>query len=111
MTLFLYFRRNKEKEEKEKEKQKVKADNQLLKTTIELDIFHNYITLLNRSKKSKKKKAKKNRKESSGSSSEESEEEDDPAEVMWVEKTSMDENLVGPEAPFTQLSQDDRPLE
>lgn len=108
--MFLYFRRNKEKEEKEKEKQKVKADNQLLKSTIELDIFHNYITLLNRSKKSKKKKAKKNRKESSGSSSEESEEED-PTTVMWVEKTSMDENLVGPEAPFSQLSQDDRPLE
>lgn len=63
-------------------------------------------------KKSKKKKAKKNRKESSGSSSEESEEEeDDPAGVMWVEKTSMDENVVGPEAPFTQMSQDDRPLE
>lgn len=30
---------------------------------------------------------------------------------MWVEKTSLDENIVGPEAPFTQMSQDDRPLE
>ncbi|TNM98865.1 hypothetical protein fugu_013429 [Takifugu bimaculatus] len=64
-----------------------------------------------KSKKSKKKKAKKNRKESSGSSSEESEEEEDPTEVMWVEKTSLDENIVGPEAPFTQMSQDDRPLD
>uniref|UniRef100_H3DE98 NFKB activating protein n=1 Tax=Tetraodon nigroviridis TaxID=99883 RepID=H3DE98_TETNG len=61
-----------------------------------------------RSKKSKKKKAKKIRKESSGSSSEESEEEEeDPAGII----TSLDENVVGPEAPFTQLSQDDRPLD
>lgn len=67
-----------------------------------------------RSKKSKKKKAKKSRKESSSSSSEESaeeEEEEDPNSVMWVEKTCIDEHLVGPEAPLTHTSQDDRPLE
>ncbi|KAM4554828.1 NF-kappa-B-activating protein [Odontesthes bonariensis] len=62
-----------------------------------------------KSKKSKKKKAKKSRKESSDSSSEESEEEEeeDPNGVMWVEKTCMDEHIVGPEAPLTHLSQDD----
>ncbi|XP_022070026.1 NF-kappa-B-activating protein [Acanthochromis polyacanthus] len=66
-----------------------------------------------KSKKSKKKKAKKSRKESSNSSSEESEEEEeeDPSSVMWVEKTCMDENMVGPEAPLTHMSQDDRPLD
>ncbi|KAM3867276.1 NF-kappa-B-activating protein [Diretmus argenteus] len=68
-----------------------------------------------KSKKSKKKKAKKNRKQSSDSSSEQSgEEEEDEEEangVMWVEKTCMDDDLVGPEAPFTTMSQDDRPLD
>lgn len=75
-----------------------------------------------RSKKSKKKKVKKSQKESSNSSSEESkeeegaegeeEEDDDPNAVMWVEKTCMDENVVGPEAPLIHMSQDDdRPLE
>lgn len=67
-----------------------------------------------RSKKAKKKKAKakKSRKESSSSSSEESAmEEEDPNDVLWVEKTCIDEHLVGPEAPLTHLSQDERPLE
>ncbi|KAF6732400.1 NKAP-like protein [Oryzias melastigma] len=65
-----------------------------------------------KSKKSKKKKAKKSRKESSDSSSEESEEEEeDPSGLMWVEKTSMEEHVVGPEAPLTHMSQDDRPLD
>lgn len=56
---------------------------------------------------------KKNRKESSGSSSEEEEEEEEEegGGVMWVEKTCMDEHIVGPEAPLTQTSQDDKPLE
>lgn len=65
-----------------------------------------------KSKKSKKKKMKKNRKESSESSSEESgEEEEDANAVMWVEKTCIDEHMVGPEAPLTHLSQDDKPLD
>ena len=68
---------------------------------------------MQRSKKSKKKKMKKNRKESSDSSSDDSgdEEEEDAGAVMWVEKTCMDEHQVGPEAPLTHLSQDDKPLE
>ncbi|XP_068182346.1 NF-kappa-B-activating protein isoform X2 [Antennarius striatus] len=67
-----------------------------------------------KSKKSKRKKTKKTHKESSNSSSEESEEEEeeeDPSGVMWVEKTCMDEHMVGPEAPLTHMSQDDRPLD
>ncbi|KAG1954538.1 NF-kappa-B-activating protein [Pimephales promelas] len=64
-------------------------------------------------KKSKKKKAKKNHKESSSSSSEHSaeEEEEDVNEISWVEKTGVGENVVGPEAPLTHLSQDDKPLD
>ncbi len=64
-------------------------------------------------KKSKKKKAKKNQKESSSSSSEhsEEEEEEDVNEISWVEKTGVGEDIVGPEAPLTHLSQDDKPLE
>uniref|UniRef100_A0A8C4YY71 NFKB activating protein n=1 Tax=Gadus morhua TaxID=8049 RepID=A0A8C4YY71_GADMO len=66
--------------------------------------------------KSKKKKVKKSKKASSGSSSEESggeegEEEDEDGGLVWVEKTCMDENLVGPEAPLAQMSQDDKPLD
>ncbi|XP_058506071.1 NF-kappa-B-activating protein isoform X1 [Solea solea] len=68
-----------------------------------------------KSKKSKKKKAKakKSRKESSDSSSEgsEEEEEEDPNGVLWVEKTGTDDNVVGPEAPLTAMSQDDKPLD
>ncbi|XP_062250179.1 NF-kappa-B-activating protein isoform X2 [Platichthys flesus] len=71
-----------------------------------------------KSKKSKKKKEKKIRKESNSSKEEEEEaaageegEEDDPNGVLWVEKTCIDEHLVGPEAPLTHLSQDDRPLD
>ncbi|XP_059919229.1 NF-kappa-B-activating protein [Gadus macrocephalus] len=69
-----------------------------------------------KSKKSKKKKVKKSKKASSGSSSEESggeegEEEDEDGGLVWVEKTCMDENLVGPEAPLAQMSQDDKPLD
>ncbi|XP_051931250.1 NF-kappa-B-activating protein isoform X1 [Hippocampus zosterae] len=65
-----------------------------------------------KSKKSKKKKKKvrKSRKSSSDFSSSESEEED-ASEVMWVEKGSAEDNLVGPEAPLTLLSQDERPLD
>ncbi|XP_062332718.1 NF-kappa-B-activating protein [Osmerus eperlanus] len=62
-------------------------------------------------KKSKKKKTKKNRKQSSDSSSEQSEEEEDATEELWVERTCTDEHIVGPEAPLTHLSQDDKPLD
>ncbi|XP_036381032.1 NF-kappa-B-activating protein-like [Megalops cyprinoides] len=62
-------------------------------------------------KKSKKKKNKKARKESTDSSSDQSEdEEEDQNGELWVEKTCGDEHVVGPEAPLTHLSQDDKPL-
>ncbi|XP_051945135.1 NF-kappa-B-activating protein [Xyrauchen texanus] len=61
-------------------------------------------------RKSKKKRAKKSHKESSSSSSDQSEEED-INEVSWVEKTGVGEHVVGPEAPLTHLSQDDKPLD
>ncbi|KAA0709406.1 NKAP-like protein [Triplophysa tibetana] len=65
-------------------------------------------------KKSKKKKEKKNHKESSCSNSDQSEaeaEEEDVNEISWVEKTGVGEHVVGPEAPLTHLSQDDKPLD
>lgn len=62
-------------------------------------------------KKSKKKKAKKSRKESSSSSSDQSAEEDDELGELWVEKTRLDDHVVGPEAPLTHMAQDDKPLE
>ncbi|XP_026991978.1 NF-kappa-B-activating protein [Tachysurus fulvidraco] len=62
-------------------------------------------------KKKKKKKAKKSRKESSSSSSDQSEEEDDELQELWVEKTRLDDQVVGPEAPLTHMAQDDKPLD
>ncbi|KAB5571223.1 hypothetical protein PHYPO_G00222570 [Pangasianodon hypophthalmus] len=62
-------------------------------------------------KKSKKKKAKKSRKESSSSSSDQSAEEDDDLGELWVEKTRLEDHVVGPEAPLTHMAQDDKPLD
>ncbi|XP_073497248.1 NF-kappa-B-activating protein [Phyllobates terribilis] len=64
-------------------------------------------------KKSKKKRSKKIRKESSDSSSEESDDDQIQEEDAWVERTKVnidDVDFVGPEAPITHLSQDDKPL-
>lgn len=62
-------------------------------------------------KKSKKKKSKKSKHSSSDSSDSEEEDEEAGEEIMWVEKTLADEHFVGPEAPLTHLSQDDKPLD
>ncbi|KAM9538214.1 NF-kappa-B-activating protein [Guaruba guarouba] len=66
----------------------------------------------NRKKKYKKKKNKKSRKESSDSSSEDSDEEMFQGEDLWIERSKNMEadSLIGPEAPKTHASQDDRPL-
>lgn len=63
-----------------------------------------------KSKKSKKRKAKKNRKQSASDSSSDGSEEDANGD-LWVERTCIDEHMVGPEAPLTHLSQDDKPLD
>ncbi|KAM4665210.1 NF-kappa-B-activating protein isoform 2-T2 [Discoglossus pictus] len=70
-------------------------------------------------KKKKSKKTKKSRKESRESSSEDSDDDDDDDEQAqegddWVERTKInadDVDFVGPEAPITHLSQDDKPLD
>uniref|UniRef100_A0A8C9DCW5 NFKB activating protein n=1 Tax=Prolemur simus TaxID=1328070 RepID=A0A8C9DCW5_PROSS len=61
-------------------------------------------------KKYKKKKSKKSRKESSDSSSKESQEEF--LENPWKDRSKAEEpsDLIGPEAPKTLASQDDKPL-
>ncbi|XP_029515975.1 NF-kappa-B-activating protein-like [Oncorhynchus nerka] len=64
-----------------------------------------------KSKKSKKRKAKKNRKQSASDSSSDGSEEEDANGDLWVERTCIDEHMVGPEAPLTHLSQDDKPLD
>ncbi|CAB1337430.1 unnamed protein product [Coregonus sp. 'balchen'] len=64
-----------------------------------------------KSKKSKKKKTKKNRKQSVSDSSSDGSEEEDANGDLWVERTCIDEHMVGPEAPLTHLSQDDKPLD
>ncbi|XP_075691956.1 NF-kappa-B-activating protein isoform X1 [Rhinoderma darwinii] len=66
-----------------------------------------------RKKKSKKNRSKKTRKESSASSSEESDDDQMQEDDIWVERTKAnidDVDFVGPEAPITHLSQDDKPL-
>ncbi|XP_042159126.1 NF-kappa-B-activating protein isoform X2 [Oncorhynchus tshawytscha] len=64
-----------------------------------------------KSKKFKKKKTMKNRKQSASDSSRDGSEEEDTNGDLWVERTCIDKHMVGPEAPLTHLSQDDKPLE
>nr|XP_040029231.1 NF-kappa-B-activating protein [Gasterosteus aculeatus aculeatus] len=114
-------KKKKKKKSKKKKHKKHSEDSELESDSNEEDIKKKKKKKKSKkSKKSKKKKAaKKSHKESSNSEEseeeeeegEEGEEEDDPNGVMWVEKTCMDENVVGPEAPLTHLSQDDRPLD
>uniref|UniRef100_A0A8D0W5P0 NF-kappa-B-activating protein C-terminal domain-containing protein n=1 Tax=Sus scrofa TaxID=9823 RepID=A0A8D0W5P0_PIG len=63
-----------------------------------------------RAKKPKKKKTKKTRKESSDSNYKDSEGE--LPEGIWIEQSKIADNmdLIGPEAPITQTSQDEKPL-
>ncbi|XP_068571205.1 NF-kappa-B-activating protein isoform X2 [Cebidichthys violaceus] len=113
-------KKKKKKKSKKKKNKKHSEDSELESDSNEEEIKKKKKKKKSKkSKKSKKKKVKKSRKESSNSSSEESgeegeeeEEEGDPNGVMWVEKTCMDEHVVGPEAPLTHdMSQDDRPLD
>uniref|UniRef100_A0A3Q3JCK9 NF-kappa-B-activating protein C-terminal domain-containing protein n=1 Tax=Monopterus albus TaxID=43700 RepID=A0A3Q3JCK9_MONAL len=108
-----YLSLTEEKKKKKKKKKSKKRKNKKHSEDSELESDSDAQSFSIRSKKSKKKKAKKSRKESSDSSSEESEEEEveDPSTVMWVEKTCMDEHMVGPEAPLTHMSQDNKPLD
>uniref|UniRef100_A0A8C8GEE2 NF-kappa-B-activating protein C-terminal domain-containing protein n=1 Tax=Oncorhynchus tshawytscha TaxID=74940 RepID=A0A8C8GEE2_ONCTS len=62
-------------------------------------------------KKFKKKKTMKNRKQSASDSSRDGSEEEDTNGDLWVERTCIDKHMVGPEAPLTHLSQDDKPLD
>ncbi|XP_067327607.1 NF-kappa-B-activating protein [Anolis sagrei] len=65
-----------------------------------------------RKKKSKKKKSKRSRKDSSDSSSEDSDSETIPGDELWIERSKNTDavDFIGPEAPITHASQDDRPL-
>ncbi|XP_053129994.1 NF-kappa-B-activating protein [Hemicordylus capensis] len=65
-----------------------------------------------RKKKSKKKKSKKSRKDSSDSSSEDSDDEGLQGGDLWIERSKNTDavDFIGPEAPTSHASQDDRPL-
>ncbi|XP_007436237.1 NF-kappa-B-activating protein [Python bivittatus] len=65
-----------------------------------------------RKKKYKKKKSKKSRKDSSDSSSEDSDERAEHGDDLWIERSKNPDavDFIGPEAPITHASQDDRPL-
>ncbi|KPP63234.1 hypothetical protein Z043_118526, partial [Scleropages formosus] len=93
--------RGREKEEKKKEEEEKVQKEEASKA-------------LRRQKKSKKKRSKKSHKSSSDSSSDGSEEEEEEEDLngdLWVERTCKDGGIVGPEAPLTHLSQDDKPLD
>ncbi|XP_034453775.1 NF-kappa-B-activating protein [Hippoglossus hippoglossus] len=123
-------KKKKKKKSKKKKNKKHSEDSELESESEEEEIKKKKKKKKSKkSKKSKKKKEKKIRKELSNSSNEESKkeeeeagevgevgereegEDDDPNGVLWVEKTCIDEHVVGPEAPLTHLSQDDRPLD
>ncbi|XP_032993745.1 NF-kappa-B-activating protein [Lacerta agilis] len=65
-----------------------------------------------RKKKSKKKKSKKSKKDFSESSSEDSDDDEQQEDDLWIErsKNAGAVDFIGPEAPITHASQDDRPL-
>ncbi|XP_060126166.1 NF-kappa-B-activating protein [Zootoca vivipara] len=65
-----------------------------------------------RKKKSKKKKSKKSRKDFSESSSEDSDDDEQQEDDLWIERSKNADavDFIGPEAPITHASQDDRPL-
>ncbi|XP_066496189.1 NF-kappa-B-activating protein [Tiliqua scincoides] len=65
-----------------------------------------------RKKKSKKKKSKKTRKDSSDSSSEDSDDDAIQEDDLWIERSKNTDavDFIGPDAPITHASQDDRPL-
>lgn len=63
-------------------------------------------------KQSKKKKSKKTRKDSSDSSSEDSDDDALQEDDLWVERSKNTDavDFIGPDAPISHASQDDRPL-
>ncbi|XP_034037666.1 NF-kappa-B-activating protein [Thalassophryne amazonica] len=103
-------KKKKKKKSKKKRNKKLSEDSELESDSSEEEIKKKKKRKSKKSKKSKKKKKKIHKESSDSSSGESEEEEEDVSGVMWVEKTCVDENLVGPEAPLTHLSQDDRPL-
>lgn len=107
-------RKKKKKKKKKSKKKKARKHSEESETESESEeeVKKKKKKKKSKKKKSKKKKEKKPRKESSSSSSDQSEEEDEDVDgELWVEKTGLEEHVVGPEAPLSHLSQDDRPLD
>lgn len=105
-------KKKKKKKKSKKKKNRKHSDDSESESDSEEELKKKKRKKKSKKKKSKKKKAKKNQKESSNSSSDQSDaEEEDMNEISWVEKTGVGEHVVGPEAPLTHLSQDDKPLD
>lgn len=107
-------KKKKKKKKSKKKKSRKHSEDSESESESEEEIKKKKKKKKNKKKKSKKKKAKKSRKESSSSGSDQSddeEEEEDELNGVWVERTQLDSNVVGPEAPLTHLSQDDKPLD
>ncbi|KAK3535731.1 hypothetical protein QTP70_020976 [Hemibagrus guttatus] len=113
---FLFTEEKKKKKKKKRKSKKKKArkqseDSEESESDSEEEVKKKKKKKKSKKKKSKKKKAKKSRKESSSSSSDQSAEEEDELGELWVEKTRLDDHVVGPEAPLTHMAQDDKPLD
>ncbi|KAH0630863.1 hypothetical protein JD844_004173 [Phrynosoma platyrhinos] len=93
------------KKKKKKKKRKAASRDEEKKRTKKKKKKH-------RKKKSKKKKSKRSRKDSSESSSEDSDNETLQGDELWIERSKNADavDFIGPEAPITHASQDDRPL-
>ncbi|XP_048885004.1 NF-kappa-B-activating protein [Brienomyrus brachyistius] len=106
-------KKKKKRSKKKKKHRKNSEDSELESESDEEEIKRKKKKKKGKKKKSKKKRSKKSHKPSSDSSSDgsEEEEEDDLNGELWVERTCTEGHLVGPEAPLTHLSQDDKPLD
>ncbi|XP_061486502.1 NF-kappa-B-activating protein-like [Rhineura floridana] len=100
-------------EEEKKKKKKIKAASRMCEPLCEEEKRNaKKKKKKHRKKKAKKKKNKKSRKDSSELSSEDSNDEALQEDDLWIERSKNADavDFIGPEAPITHASQDDRPL-
>ncbi|XP_065128019.2 NF-kappa-B-activating protein [Paramisgurnus dabryanus] len=104
-------KKKKKKKKSKKKKNRKHSDDSESESDSEEELKKKKRKKKSKKKKSKKKKAKKNQESSNSNSDQSDAEEEDMNEISWVEKTGVGEHVVGPEAPLTHLSQDDKPLD
>ncbi|KAG7265955.1 hypothetical protein CRUP_025869 [Coryphaenoides rupestris] len=104
-------KKKKKKKSKKSKKSKKKKTKKIRKQSSESSSEGSGEDEKEKLKLKEKEKEKEKEEEEDDDDEEEEEEEEEEDRVVWVEKTCMDENLVGPEAPLTHMSQDDKPLD